>query len=61
MYRRFKDHSSFCSSIMAPTSRVMAASLGKMSVTLPAASQAAVAAVEQALAGFLFEAEVALA
>jgi fatty-acyl-CoA synthase len=29
-------------------------------VTLPAASQAAVAAVEQALAGFLFEAEVAL-
>ena len=32
-YRRLSDHSSFCSSIMAPTSRVIEASLGKMPTT----------------------------
>ena len=33
MYRRLRDHSSLCSSIMAPTSRTMDASLGKMPTT----------------------------
>jgi tRNA dimethylallyltransferase len=37
MYRRFRLHSSFCSSIMAPTSRVIDASFGKMPTTRCAA------------------------
>jgi hypothetical protein len=34
MHRRFSDHSSHCSSIMAPTSLLMAPSFGKMPTTL---------------------------
>jgi len=34
MYRRSRLRSSFCSSIMAPTSRVMDLSLGEMPTTL---------------------------
>jgi hypothetical protein len=33
MYRLFRLHSSFCSSIIAPTSLTMKASLGKMPTT----------------------------